>query len=590
MVIFMKYSEITSPGVHFITEPIRPSSGDRIIAEPGARLVGGVKLKVDRVENGVCVCDLKEHGITPARFVSRGFARKVSPSHSELFINSKPMNISQYPRDGFIKITGVGEPKKSEWDANVGELAGGFYYQDERPKSWRDGQEIWTHGYWAYDWSPSREKIDVFDKEKGFIKNCEPYGVFHYGPGQRFCFFNIIEEVTEPGDYCLDFDGGKLYFIPFEGIDVEKAEIILSMSDQPAFLIDGVENITIEGFTIEDFTGNGIRINASRGVKISGCELRNIGNRAIVADDSFDVLISHCRIHDTGDGGVTLWCGRRDTLEPGRCSVEDCEIYRVARWDRCYETPVKLTGVGLSARRCLIHDCPHTAVLYGGNDMEITDNEIYNVVLETGDAGAIYAGRDYTMRGNVIARNFLHHVGSKIGLGAMGVYNDDCLSGTIIRDNVFYEVQRAAFLGGGVDFLVEGNVFIDCHPSVEVDGRGQSDHKNWRNMVNKLMRERFYNVDGKGVSAAEPPYITKYPELAKIDEYYKSSDDVSIPPSATIRGNVFCSKDKIRMTWSTEGVKLNEENNIDIERGMLPNYLTAHQYEVVSEGFAQKKE
>ncbi len=576
------YTSITAPGDHFITEPIRPVSGDRIIAQPGARLIGGVRLTVSGVENGVCVCDLRAGGINPAPFTSRGFGRKISPAHSELFIDGRPMQLSQYPRAGaFLPITGVEEPKTSEWGAPVGTLEGGFFYEDDRPLRWKNGQDIWVHGYWAYDWSPSREKIDLFDKRRGYIRTCPPYGVFQYAAGQRFCFFNIREEVTQPGDYCIDFADGKLYFIPPEGCDPFRAELLLSTVQTPAFALENVHDVHIEGFSIEAFRACGITAAHCSDIRITGCTLKNIGNRAVTADDCTRLRIDRCTVHDTGDGGIALWCGSRETLTPGDCAVEDCEIFRVARWDRCYEPPIRLYGVGLAARRCHIHDCPHSAILYEGNDIEISGCELHDVVLETGDAGAIYAGRDYTMRGNVVEGNFLHHIGSRIGLGAMGVYNDDCLSGTVMRGNVFYAVQRAVFLGGGVDFVIENNLFIDCHPAIEADGRGQNEHPNWRRMVNVTMRDRFYNLCGKGISAAEPPYIEHYPALAKIDAAYRSGDDVSIPPSACIRGNRFCGGETIRLKWSTEGGDFREENNREIPREALPALLTPHQRAVI---------
>ena len=578
----MQYGEYTSPGLHILTEPLKIESGAHLTAEVGARLTGGVKLRAQPCGNGVWVCDLAEAGITPAPFVSRGFGRKISPSHSELFLDGEPMRISRYPREEFVTITGVGEPASDEWNEPCGRLTGGFSYEDDRPKEWAEGQEIWVHGYWSWDWAPSREKIESWDKERGFLMTAPPYGQYQFRIGQRFCFFNIREEVKEPGDYCIDYRAGKVYFFPEEDFDPETSELLLSNADFPAFLLDGVEDVVLEGFTVEAFRGNGVEIRNCRNVTLDGFTVRNIGNRGIVADNSFGVTVSDCHIHDTGDGGVGFYCGDRATLTPADCTVEDCHIHDVAAWDRCYEPPIRLYGVGLSAQRNRIHDCPHSAVLFGGNEISVTDNEIYRVVLETGDAGAIYGGRDFTYRGNEVSRNFIHHVGSGIGMGTMGIYNDDCLSGTVMKNNVFYKVQRAVFLGGGVDFTVEGNVFVDCYPAVEIDGRGQSDHVMWRNMVKGILHDRFYSIDGNtGVSAADELYLSRYPELARIDEFYRADPAPHIPPSARMIGNVFCSERKIEYTWNTEGGCFTEECNADMERMELRRLLTDYEFDVI---------
>ena len=562
------------------------TSGTHLKAEPGCQLVGGVRLRAEPAEDGRWICDLRHAGVTPASFASRGFGRKITPSHSELFINGKPMQIARYPKHGFLEITGVGATMQNEWKTQVGTLEGGFFYQDERPKQWQCG-DLWVFGYWAWDWAPTREQIDELDAEHGFIRCRPPFGQYSYTVGQRFFFFNVLDEVNEPGDYAIDYENSTLTFVPPAGFQPESDEVLLSLSDRPAFLVEDGEDVQIEGFRIECFRGDGIRVNRAKNVHITGCEICNIGNRGITVDDSFDVVVSDCDVHDTGDAGVAVFGGDRKTLTPCRCGVQNCHIHHVASWDRCYEPPIRLYGVGLFAYGNRIHDCPHTAILYGGNEINIAGNEIYRVVLETSDAGAIYAGRDYTMRGNIIENNFIHHVGSSLKFGVMGIYNDDCLSGTVMRNNVFYRVQRALFLGGGVDFVCEGNLFVACTPAIECDGRGQNDDPCWRKMVTETMRERFYHIEGSDVSAAEPPYVTRYPELAKLDILYQSSDAPLIPPSAQIKDNVFVvdealhEEQRVRLTWSTEGIVLTMEENRDATLDELP--LTGRQKAVICE-------
>ena len=197
-----------------------------------------------------------------------------------------------------------------------------------------------------------------------------------------------------------------------------------------------------------------------------------------------------CDIFDTGDGGVSLNGGDRQTLRPGGHFVENCHFARQGRWSKCYVPAVLMNGVGQRAAHNLIHDHPHCAILFNGNDHLIEFNEIHHIALETGDVGAIYTGRDYTYRGNRIRYNFIHDTGG-VGMGSMGIYMDDCVSGTEIFGNVFYKVQRAAFLGGGRDHQVINNIFVDCNYAVELDGRGLNTSPVWRGMVDNTMRQRL---------------------------------------------------------------------------------------------------
>lgn len=577
----MELREVMKAGVHFVTEPIPVPDGARIIAQPGARLVGGIRLTAEKGADGLYRCDLSAAGIRAADMPSRGFGRRITPAHNELFVNGRAMHISRYPKTGaFLTITGVGEPKVNEWARPVGALEGGFYYDDDRPAAWRP-QRLYAFGYWGYDWAPTRERVEILDTDRRFVRCAPPYGEYELAVGQRFYFFNVMEEVTEPGDYCIDYDNNAVLFRPFDGEVPE--EIFLSVCDKPAFALSGTRDVVIDGFTIEAFRGNGMTLRDCRDVRITNCTFRNLGNRAINVDDSAGVTIAGCEFYDTGDGGVAFYCGDRRTLTPAGCSVERCRFHDIARWDRCYEPPVRLYGVGLKAVGNVIHDCPHSAILYGGNEIDIDGNEIYRVVTETGDAGAIYAGRDFTFRGNTIRNNFIHHVTGSVGFGVMGIYNDDMLCGTKITGNVFYKVQRAVFLGGGDNFLIENNVFIRCEPAIEVDSRGTSPHPVWRKMIDETMRERFYHVDGTDVSAADPPYTDRYPELRAVDAAFRAGDKALIPPSAEIRGNVFCASRRVNFLWDmteTDNVTAGGEE-VDLEA--LRARLTPEQFAVVDD-------
>jgi hypothetical protein len=214
-----------------------------------------------------------------------------------------------------------------------------------------------------------------------------------------------------------------------------------------------------------------------------------------------------------------------------------------------------MSGVGIRASNNLIHDHPHCAILFGGNEHVIELNEIHHVCLETGDVGAIYTGRDYTFRGNVIRHNFIHHTGG-VGMGSMGIYMDDCVSGTHIYGNVLWKLHRAVFLGGGRDFKVENNIFIDCDPAIDVDGRGLSKSAVWNNMVYKTMKQRLERMNWK-----QPPYSTRYPELADLQKYY-AKDDGLPPGNILVVRNVCVGEKWLTIRWGATKEMVTVQDNI----------------------------
>ena len=113
-------------------------------------------------------------------------------------------------------------------------------------------------------------------------------------------------------------------------------------------------------------------------------------------------------------------------------------------------------------RHNLIDNAPHQAIGFAGNDHLIELNEIHTVCYESNDAGAIYAGRDWTMRGTAIRHNYFHDISGFEGRGCVGVYLDDQFSGTEVFGNLFYKVTRAAMIGGGRDCTIANNIFVDC--------------------------------------------------------------------------------------------------------------------------------
>jgi hypothetical protein len=506
----------------------------------GGRLLSGftpvsdpaVLMRLDETARGhVLQADLNRFGITNfGEMKSRGFGRPLVAAQGELFFDHRPMTLARWPNAG-ESVTIAGYPTASghtdEHGGNLGQLTGGFFYKGERPQRWRDTSDLWVHGYWAYDWANSYEKVASLDVDQHLVKTAPPHGIYGFRKDQRFYFLNVLEELDQPGEWFLDRKSGILYFWPPEAAGstgMHAEEILFSLLDQPLLKLTDVSHVTFRGLALEATRGNAVEIRGGQGDRIEGCLIRNVGNNGVVIEGGSNNSVVSCDVLDTGDGGVALTGGDRQTLARGGHFVENCHFQRQGRWSKCYVPAISLTGVGLRASHNLIQDHPHCAILYWGNDHFIEFNEIHHIALETGDVGAIYTGRDYTFRGNVIRFNYIHHTGG-VGMGSMGVYMDDCVSGTEVFGNVFYKVHWAMFIGGGRDHRVENNVFVDCDPAVRIDGRGLDKSPVWRGMVDDTMRQRLKEVP----SAL---YRQHYPEMKSLDRYYGAPEGPAITGEA----------------------------------------------------------
>ena len=477
--------------------------------------------------------DLRTQGITDyGTFHARGFSRPLTPAMLELFWGGERLPLACWPATGFSRIAGIPADAGSDdgHGGKIGKLEAGFMYEGDRPGQWANVSDVIVHGYWAWDWANSYERIATLDPQTRHLRLVPPHGNYGYRPGQRIQFLNILEELGALGQWYLDRQAGRLYVWPPAA--PANAEVVVSLLEAPFLKLDGAAHVTVAGLAFEYSRGTAIQITGGSDCRVEDCTFRNLGNYAVIATGGTAHAVRRCEISATGDGGVMVTGGDRRTLTPANHVVEDNHIHHVATWSKCYVPAVLGDGVGIRIAHNLIHDHPHCAILFGGNEFTIEYNEIHHVCLETGDVGAIYLGRDYTFRGNIVRYNYLHHTGG-VGMGSMGVYNDDCVSGTTMVGNLFWKVQRAAFLGGGRDFRVENNVFVDCTPAVALDGRGLSKAPVWHDMVYQTMKERLEAMNWR-----QPPYSTRYPELAELVPFYAKDD--GLPPGNILVARNIC--------------------------------------------------
>jgi hypothetical protein len=440
----------------------------------------------------------------------------------ELFFNDKPMWISRYPNKGFVKIVGLFNEDPVDVRGTTGDLKGKFIYDDPQISLWKKEKDAWVHGYWFWDWSEQRHKIAGIDPAKKIIEVVPPYHHYGYRLGQWFYGFNLLSEIDEPGEYYIDREKGLLYFFPPS--DINKGKTFVSLIKN-IITMNQVSFLTIQGVTMEGCRETVVDMKDCHNALVAGCIIRNSGDWGVAINEGTGNGVAGCDISDIGAGGINIKAGDRKTLVPAKCFADNNYIHHIARIKRISNACIHLFGVGNRATHNYLAHIPHNAIYFNGNEHLMEYNDISDACYESNDAGAVYAGRDWAMRGNIIRFNYFHDISGFEGKGCVGLYLDDAFSSADVTGNVFKNVTRAMMLGGGRDNTVTNNIFVDCVPSLHIDARGM----NWMAYhIDAWIKEANEKGTVLGLDYNHPPYSTRYPKLLTIlnDEPYSPKGNV----------------------------------------------------------------
>lgn len=486
--------------------------------------------------------------------------------YSEVVADGNAYKLVRYPKNGeYLHISKLENLFSQHGYFDVwGKKEEGFYFEDETPTKWQYRDEMIAYGFWGFDWDSSYTKVKEIDKVNKKIHFDEGSKIT-YGLrlGQRFCFYNILEELTEPGEFYIDKEKGKLYIYP----ESEITELTVTCVNKPLFDLYNCENVTFKNINISETCHSAISLENCENINIDNCLFENIGGIIVDVHKGHNIKVNNNTMRNSASAGISFFGGNRMTLEPMNGEADNNHIYNLAKWRVCYYTPIHFCGVGMTAKHNLIHDVPHCAIMFWGNDMIVENNEIYNAVSQTGDAGCIYTGRDYTFRGNRVCKNYIHHIGGDCDC-VIGIYNDDCVCGTVMNDNIIESAMYGIQMGGGRDFMVKNNLFVKNRRALFFDSRSTSDPANWNTWMIDFMKTRYYRVYefcDQGsitkrnrdaslaskcdyVSAFEGKYIEKYPELKEYDDLFRTLQygKVAICAQGRIENNLFLNKSKYK--------------------------------------------
>ena len=456
------------------------------------------------------------------------------PAKPLLFAGRRFGVLARWPNEGYASFSEYvdhGEFRGKRRGSVKMYSPGAFVFSDPRAKRWDFAGGVWMNGYWTHDWHNCSVRAASYGAEGGTndvirLAADIPYGIMGKTWGdkaRRFYVFNMLEELDAPGEWYLDRERKILYLYPLQGRPAD-GDIVLAMLETP--LVSSAKrvfNLRFENIAFEYTYGDAVSLSGS-GIQLVNCRISCCGSRGVVLSGERN-LMRGCEVFLTGREAVRVAGGDRKTLSRADSVFEGNHVHDYAVFQRTYAPGFHVSGCGMVLRGNVIHDAPHCAIIYGGNEHLFEYNNVYRVLLETGDAGAYYTGRDWTTQGNVLRYNYTHDLGpgttetknadeAVSGANTMGFYFDDCDCGDEVYGNVFHNIARGILVGGGRDHPIRNNVFSRCAIGISIDCRGMR----WRQWNNPKHGGASWMLENKAkvFDYTNGLWAARYPNLANI--------------------------------------------------------------------------
>lgn len=461
-----------------------------------------------------------------------------------IMYDNKEGNLARYPNNGYTQIKTVVEQgdvieywleeskNKPEYvpesERNYPPVPMTFEVYEGRIRRWTTAKNPWVHGYWFYDWSDLAMPVRYIDGTKKTIQTEYP-SVQGVRAGQRFYIYNLLEELDSPLEWYYDKETGDLYVYP-ENPDTTK-KIIVVFSDTNLLKLNKISNVEIEDINFAGTRGNGAEIEWCENILVNDCNFSNISGTGVNVEYGENVEIVNCEVSSIGGAGISLYGGNTHTLTPSNHMIVNCDIHDFGKTVKTYTPGIRLMGVGQTAKNNVIYNGPHAAIIFGENDHLIENNEIFNVMEEAADMGAIYCGGNMVGRGTVVRGNYIHDLYSdSTQAGKYAIYLDSCYCGTTVVDNRIENIDGDGMLiNAGRNNTIIDNTFKNLNIGIIIYPCGRA--IDWYGGV--LPPLSRYGLEGDNIVPFQGEAYSKYSNMNDI-----LSDDPHSPKYNVVKGNV----------------------------------------------------
>ena len=408
----------------------------------------------------------------------------------QLFVNGVRRTRARTPDEGFFRVEGeinnvvdASKPDEPSWFT---------YHSEDIDPEWAQRGDVEVIALQA--WADARMTIKALDPVTRRVTLGGTFMPYNREKNARYWIENTPDALDSPGEWYLDRKIGVLSYWPMPGEDMEKAQVIAPALNELVRL-DGdpasgrtVHHIAFQdlAFTHADWTlaekgyadtqaafavPAAITGIGAESITIDGCTIKQIGGYAIeFGMGCKSNRIVGCEMTDIGAGGVKIGEPVNRTepnLQARDNTVSDCTIHDIGI---VYLDSIGV-WVGLSSGNSIIHnaiyDTNYSALSIGwswgygatnAHDNIIEGNLIYSIGRGMlSDLGGIYTLGEQP--GTVIRGNVFHDIESW-DYGGWGIYLDATSSHMLVENNLVYRTNRGGFhLHFGRDDIVRNNIF-----------------------------------------------------------------------------------------------------------------------------------
>jgi parallel beta-helix repeat protein len=374
-------------------------------------------------------------------------------------------------------------------DPETNLIAFRFTEGDIDPK-WYNLREIEVVIY--RNWEQARCRIDSIEGDKVYLQGSLPIGKGYdwnyYTDQSRYLVENVFEGLDTPGEWYLNKNTGDLYYWPLPGEDIHNSEIVAPIIEQ-VIEVRQASYITFRNLTFShtdwQFPKEAFHtaFNSTVGFyeaehcTVEDCVIKHAGGTYAVGSlwgfTNNNINLIGNEIYDIGGGGISF-CSK-ETENTGSCIISDNIIHDIGKVDKWVTGVYFDRATDFTVSHNLIYNAPYGGVgSVAGNYQDsqpsnwkkniIEYNEIYNVMQELNDGGAIHVAGHQP--GTLIQYNKIHDIVStdmhQTKIYFHGVYLHDGAEEFIIKNNLVYRTDNGLLLYNCYNNTITNNIFIDA--------------------------------------------------------------------------------------------------------------------------------